>query len=258
MEPDVATRAVLKLFVLPPGSLILLLLVGWLLARRPVGRLLILLATIGLYGLSTPVVVDWLAERLETMPAPSGEDLRNSRADAILVLLAGVRRSNPEFDGADTLNSLSLERIDHALALHRQTGLPIVVSGGSVIGDTKTLAELGADWLQGRAGVTALAVESASRDTWENAEFSADILEKQGLERVLLVTHAFHMPRAMLSARAAGIDAIPAPFAFLHKPPALRQPRDFGDWLPHPNTLGRSYLILHEMAGLVWYGLKDR
>jgi uncharacterized SAM-binding protein YcdF (DUF218 family) len=258
MEPDVATRTILKLFVLPPGSLILLLLVGWLLARRPVGRLLILLGIIGLYGLSTPVVVDWLAGRLETIPAPSAEELRNSRADAILVLLAGVRRSNPELDGADALDSLSLERIDHALALHRQTGLPIVVSGGSVKGDTATLAELGADWLQRRTGVTALAVEGASRDTWENAAFSADIMENQGLGRALLVTHAFHMPRAMLSARAAGIDAIPAPFAFLHEPPALRQPREFGDWLPHPGTLGRSYLILHEMAGLVWYGLKGR
>ncbi len=258
MELDVATRAILKLFVLPPGSLILLLLVGWLLIRRPIGRLLILLGIVGLYGLSTPVAVDWLAEHLETIPAPSAEELRNSRADAILVLLAGVRRSNAEYGGADALDARSLERIDYALALHRQTGLPIVLSGGSVQGDTSSLAELGADWLQGRAGVTALAVEDTSRDTWENAEFSADILEKQGLGRVLLVTHAFHMPRAMLSARAAGINAIPAPFAFLHVPPALRQPGEFGDWLPHPGRLGRSYLILHEMAGLVWYRLKDR
>ena len=124
--------------------------------------------------------------------------------DRGVVLLAGARRSNPEIDGADALNGLSLERIDHALALHRQTGLPIVVSGGSVKGDTATLAELGADWLQRRTGVTALAVEGASRDTWENAAFSADIMEKQGLGRVLLVTHAFHMPRAMLS--------VPLPF----------------------------------------------
>ena len=74
---------------------------------------------------------------------------------------------------------------------------------------------------------------------------------------VILVTHAFHMPRARLSARAASLDVVPAPFGFSHTPERYRQPGEVKDWLPQPGVLGRSYLILHEMAGLVWYGLTE-
>lgn len=253
MELDVGTRAILKLVLLPPGVLVLLLLIGWLFARRFAGRLLVLLGTLGLYLLSTPATVDWLAARLETVPAPSAEALRASGAEAILVLMADLRRSNPELGGAAALSALSLQRIDHGLALHRRTGLPIILSGGSVKGDTTPLAELGAAWLEDRAGVEPLALESSSHDTWENAHNSAETLQRLGLRRVLLVTHAFHMPRALLSAQAAGIDAVPAPFAFEHTPPELRQPSEASDWLPQPGLLGRSYLMLHEMAGLTWY-----
>ena len=258
MELDVATRATLKLFLLPPGILLLLLLIGWLFARRLVGRLLVLVAFLGLYLLSTPAVLERLAARVETIPPPTGDQLRNSGAEAILVLLAGIRRNNPELGGAGALSSLSLQRIDYGLALHRMTGLPIVLSGGSVRGDTRPLAELGVDWLQGRAGVTPLAVENGSRDTWENAQRSAEALRRLGIERVLLVTHAFHMPRAMLSADAADLDAVPAPFAFEHDPSPTPPPISPIDWLPHPGRLGLSYLMLHEMSGLFWYRLNRR
>lgn len=261
MELDFATRALLKMLLLPPGILILALLVGWLAARRLAGRLLILLATLGLYLLSTPAVVAWLAERAETVPAPSPQAMRDSAADAILVLMAGASRSNPEYQGGLALSGLSLQRIDYGLALHRRTGLPIVLSGGPIPGEDDaadggtTLSQLGAAWLRDRAGVEALATETASRDTWENAANSAATLRQLGLQRVLLVTHAFHMPRALLSARAAGIDAVPAPFGFQHTPPELRQPGIVEDWLPQAGNLGASYLMLHEMAGLAWYRL---
>ena len=110
-------------------------------------------------------------------------------------------------------------------------------------------------WLTQRTGIKPLAIEQESRDTRGNAFFSAELLQELGIGRVVLVTHAAHMPRALLNARAAGIDAIPAPFGFLHTPLELRDPGEISDWLPQPGMLGRSYLILHEMLGLVWYGL---
>ena len=201
------------------------------------------------------IQAEWLAAQLETVPALTPTQLQTSRADAIWVLMAGSTGFNPELGGGERLSPLSLERIDQALALHRKTGLPIVISGGSVRGDTRPLAELAAEWLQDRAGVKPLAIDNTSRDTWENARDSAAVLAKNGLNRVLLVTHAYHMPRAVLSARAAGIDVVPAPFAFKHVAPELRPPMDFHDWLPNHNAMQDSYFVLHEMVGLVWYGL---
>lgn len=255
MDVDVGARELLKLALLPPGSLIILLLIGWLFARRFIGRLLILLATAAFYLLSTPAVVTWLAAQVETIPPLGAGQLEQAEADAILVPMAGLRRVNPELDGAPSLSALSLERLDYALLLHRRTGLPVILSGGSVKGDTRPLADLGGEWFEDRVGLKPLALETTSRDTWENAHKSAEILDRLGMERVLLVTHAFHMPRAMLSMRAARVDAVPAPFDFEHLPAEMRPPTAFIDWLPQPGYLGRSYLMLHEMAGLFWYGL---
>jgi len=257
VDIDVGTRAILKMALLPPGSLIILLLLGWLFARRLLGRLLILLGITLLYALSTPVGLHLLASQLETIPALTPAQARNAGAQAILVFLAGSRRNNPEFDGADTLGPGSLQRVDYGLFLHRLTGLPVMLSGGS-LEDTEPLARLGAKWLQQRAGVTALAAEDQSKDTYENAHNSAALLASRGVKRVLLVTHASHMPRAMLSARAAGIEAIPAPFDFEHTAFETREPGELADWLPQPGYLGRSYRVLHEMAGLIWYGFRQR
>lgn len=258
MEIDVGTRAILKLALLPPGSLLILLLLGWLFARRFLGRLLILLAITLLYFLSTPIGLHLLASQLETVPALTPPQAKAARADAILVFLADLRQSNPERNGADSLGPLSLQRMDYALSLHRVTGLPIIPSGGSVRGDTAPAARLAVEWLRQQAGVNAPAADESSRDTRENALHSAELLTALGFERVLLVTHASHMPRAMLSARAAGVDAIPAPFDFEHAPPDRQDFSNPMDWLPQAGYLGRSYRILHEMVGLVWYGMSQR
>ena len=253
MELDVAARALLKLVLLPPGCLVAGLVIGLLLVRRRLGKLLLIASTTGLIVLSTPVTVEWLAARVETIPPTGMAQLKASEADAILVFMAGLRRDNPEYDGADVLTGLSLERLDHALRIQQQTGLPIIVSGGSVDGDTTPLAELALDWLRRYATATVIAAETDSRDTWENARFSKPLLADLGIERVVLVTHAFHMPRALYSAESAGIDAVPSAFAYLHPPPAYQPPRRPGDWLPQAGALHQAYLLLHEMAGYYWY-----
>ena len=255
MDLDVATRAILKVWLLPPGILLVLLTIGWIFARRTFGRILLFLSIALFYLLTTPIGVGWLAGQLETIAASPIDSLKQSDADAIVVFLAGVRDDNPELDGDDALSGLSLERMDFALTLHRSTGLPILVSGGSVTGETRALAELGEEWLRRQANVIPVAIDNSSRDTWENATNSAVLLRENGLQRPILVTHAYHMPRALLSIRTAGIDAIPAPFAFIRNNEVKDAGFDASDWAPGPGNLTRSYLILHEMVGLVWYGL---
>lgn len=257
MELDVSTRALLKLFLLPPGILLVLLLIGWIFARRTFGRLLLLVGIVLFYGLSTPIGLDWLAGKLETVSARTFDELKRTQAEGILVFLAGTRKHNPELGGAEALSGLSLARLDYALAVHRETGLPILLSGGSVSDDSRPLAELGAQWLRQRAGIEPIALDSASRDTWENALRSRELIEQLGMRQVILVTHAFHMPRAQLSARAAGLDVVPAPFGFIHTPARYALESEARDWLPQPGVLGRSYLVLHEMAGLIWYGFNQ-
>jgi uncharacterized SAM-binding protein YcdF (DUF218 family) len=245
-------RQNLKLAILPPGGIILLLLLGHLFGRRFLGRLFSLTGLLALYLLSIPVTSEWLAGQQTQYPPLNGEQLLARGAQAILVLTASQEDHNPELDGAARPNGLGLQRLSHALRLHRETGLPIVLSGGPMREGEQALAVTYAAWLEQLAGVEALATEERSRNTRENLAYSAELLRERQLERVALVTHAFHMPRAMLSATADDLDFIPAPFSLADKPQAPDDPR-WLRWTPQSSALAHNYLLLHELLGTFWY-----
>jgi uncharacterized SAM-binding protein YcdF (DUF218 family) len=90
----------------------------------------------------------------------------------------------------------------------------VIASGGALRkgpAETYAMAALLTAW-----GVPqeAIILETASRNTYENAINSKRLLEAHGLHQVLLVTSALHMPRALALFRALGIDAGPAPTDF--------------------------------------------
>jgi uncharacterized SAM-binding protein YcdF (DUF218 family) len=108
--------------------------------------------------------------------------------------------------------------------------------------------------LEEECGIKVAGVEDRSRTTWENAELSAPMLRRDGVRRVLLVTHAWHMPRAVETFRRTGLRVIPAPTAFFHRENAEGR---YTDWLPSPSAFGLSYYAIHEYLGQVWYGLRE-
>src|SRR5258707_817729 len=57
-------------------------------------------------------------------------------------------------------------------------------------------------------------VEDRAANTAENATYSAAILKNAGVSSVVLVTDAYHMPRALALFRATGLATIPAPTEF--------------------------------------------
>lgn len=91
--------------------------------------------------------------------------------------------------------------------------------------------------------------EGDSMDTADNARFSAALLHPKGIRRIVLVTQAFHMPRARRLFEAAGFDVIPAPTELASR---QQHPRNLLDWLPRPRAVMDSYYALHEWLGLLW------
>lgn len=242
----------LKDWLLPPGILVLLLLLGVLLWQRLLGRLLVLLGALALYLLSAPYSLTWLAAGLEQDPSNDANAIRAADARAILVFLAGRNSHAPELDGADALSPLSLQRLHHAVQLHRQTGLPLALSGGATgDGEREGLALLAARELEDVYGVRPLIVEATSRNTWGNALESAQLLARADIRRVALVTSAWHMPRARYSAEQAGLTVIPAGTGFA----AGRGdgPMKLSDWTPSAKALALNRNLLHEYLGLLWY-----
>jgi len=239
----------IKPLLLPPGGLILLALLGLMLSRRFLGKFLILLSISGLYLFSTGFVAQQLALGLQEYPAQSPDQLRASGAEAIVVLGGGSYRDAPEY-GEDTVSGQLLERLRYAAWLSRRLDLPVIPSGGSDLAMGRAEAESAREVLQQELGVRVIAVETQSRTTRENAEFTKRLLDSLNLGRVILVSHAIHMPRAVESFRTAGIDVVPAPTLLVKQ----REPQ-FMDWIPSPDAMSLSYRALHEYLGMLWYRL---
>jgi uncharacterized SAM-binding protein YcdF (DUF218 family) len=243
----------LGLLLTPPGIIILLALLGLVLQfrwRYP-GLALVGVSLAALLVLSLPVTAYALLGSLEEVRAlsPPEESLRD-RAEAIVVLGGGRAAEAPEY-GGETVSALTLERLRYGARLHRATGLPLLVTGGAPLGETVSEAELMQQALID-FDVRAAWVESRSRNTHENAVYSRAVLEAAGLRRVLLVTHAWHMPRAEWAFTGAGLEVIPAPTGFTVSRPLATTPLDF---LPSAYALLLSSRGLHERLGYFWYRL---
>ncbi len=236
-------QIVLEQLLLPPGGGLLLILVGLVLANtwRRGSRGLIVFGFLFALATSLPVVAERLAATLEAPYARSAVALE--RADALVVLGAGRVRAQQEYAG-DVPSALALERLRYAVRLHRSSGLPILLSGGRGHPDEhRSEAELMAEVLIADFRITPLWLETQSRNTCENARGIASILPEAGLERVLVVTHAMHMPRAMACFQAAGIAAQPAPMGF--RGPRGLSPR-VSDFLPNVDAVKTSRFALRE------------
>lgn len=238
--------------VLPPGINIILGLTGLALLRRArtCGVTLVVLALLGLYVMSIPWTAWWLNARLESLEPVDNAALAE-RVDAIVILGGGVYRQAPEY-GHDTVSARALPRIRYGAYLHRQSGLPVLVTGGNVLRDGPSEAEMMAGILRKEWQVPVEWVEDQSRNTAENAALSAALLATAGIERVALVTHARHMPRALRVFERTGLVVVPAPVEFgSREPPALSV-----RFVPTASTLHYTEEALHEFIGAIWYRLR--
>ncbi|MBK9674491.1 MAG: YdcF family protein [Betaproteobacteria bacterium] len=244
--PDIfLIKAIAKSLILPPTGLLLLALVGLaIIGRHPrTGRALATLATAALLALSTPIVSGTLIRLLDDSPPI---DLTVAKtAQAIVIPGGGVRRNALEY-GGDTLGRLTLERVRYGARLAKQTGLPLLVTGGSVLGNTVPEAVLMKEALEKEYGVPVRWMEEKSRNTRENAELTARLLRADRVHRVVLVLHAFDVPRAVPLYQAAGLDVVRAPIGI-----ASGNTDPVDDFIPGIAALVSSYYACYELAGIV-------
>ncbi len=243
-------------FVLPPGiNLMLVGLGGLLMVRwRRLGAGLVILALGSLYALSMSVVSGPLMATLEIYPPLTAQDLERRDVGAIVVLAADRYSNAPEYDGSDTVSRYTLERLRYAARLHRQTSLPVLVSGGAPWAQDFSLALLMKEAMVDDFRVPVVWSEGNSRTTRENAELSSVILSKDGISRFYLVTHAWHMPRAMTAFRRLGLEPLAAPTRFTTR--SSGRTGELLGWFPSAGALKQSSLALHEYLGRVWYRLR--
>lgn len=250
------TKAI-GILLTPPGGVLVLALLGLLLQWRwrRLGMTLVWVGVTALFVLSLPATGYFLIDTLENrFAALATTDKRLSeRADAIVVLGGGRSYDAPEY-GGDTVNDSTLERLRYGARLHRTSGLPLLVTGGSVFGEDVAEAELMRQVLQEDFHVPVAWVEPRSRTTYENAAYTRATLAPTGVRRIVLVTQAYHMPRAVWAFQHVGMEVIPAPTGYTRSYSSVKV---FG-LLPSLRGLSLSSRAAHEWLGFLWYRLTRR
>lgn len=239
----------MSVWLLPPaGTIVLLLSVLAVLRWRPrIGVALLLVGLVLLWVCATPVAALWQLRAVETeIPrAP----LAGTGARAIVVLGAGSYIEAPEY-GTDTVSAQTLERVRYAARLYRLTGVPILLSGGSPRGAHSSEAEQMRDVLIQELTTPVTWLESSALDTLDSAVRCEKVLHEEGIKKILLVTHAWHMRRARGAFEHAGLEVVPAPVGFAAAPDPIRQ------LLPDAQALVLTHRAWHEALGLLWYRIK--
>lgn len=236
-------KKLLTALVLPPFGLLVLAGLGvWLSRRHPrAGRSLAYGALLLMVALSLPLVAGALSRSLEVHPPIPVRDL--TQAQAIVVLGGGNYNGAPEY-GGDTVGHSSLERVRYGVHLQRRSGLPILVTGGAPFGG-RPEGEAMKEVIEHEFGGKVKWTEAASRDTAENAVYSARILKDAGVARIALVSHARHLPRAVELFERQGLTVYPAPTVFSVPSSSL-----FAQMLPSAGALSASSQALHEWLGI--------
>jgi uncharacterized SAM-binding protein YcdF (DUF218 family) len=234
--------------LVPPISLLIVTLLGLLALKRyrRAGVVVAWLGGLSLLALSLPVVAGSLLVTLEQdLPLTPDPD---RPPQAIVILGGDIQRTR---DGAMYPGPLSFVRVRTGALLARQTGLPVLITGGKLRPSDTPIAPLMADSLRQDFGVPARWVEQDSLDTWENAHFSAPILRQNGIHSIYLVTNPWHMRRALLAFASTGIAVTAAPTHLDRAPPD-----HVLDFVPEVEAWQTSYFAFHEWIGCAWYALR--
>lgn len=246
----------LSLLAMPPALFIVFGLLACLFYRRKLGKFLIVSNFLCLWLMSTLPVQNLLTHYLESQYAPLPADSLKAqhfvgqKNTVIVVLGGGIYASAPEFEGEHSLSDDALMRTFYAAELAKKTGLSVYSTGGQVGQNHAAEATVMRQVLI-KLGVqpNQTFTETLSKNTWENARNIKEILSKESIDHIILVTSATHMTRALYSFRSHGLHTTPAPCAYRtrHDPYQLR------DFLPNGHVLAVSAQALHEYLGLIWY-----
>ncbi len=250
---DLSVTQLFKQFLLPPGGLILLFIIAMLLLdkKRHLAKRLLLIAITCFALLSLPIISQALMKSLEVHPALTAADMEDHDRQAIVVLGGGSRLAADEF-GDETVSHSTLVRLRYAASLFRQTHLPVLTTGGTPNNKEHAESLLMSEVLHNEYNIPVIWREERSRNTAENASFSAEILQQKNISRIFLVTQAWHLRRAVAAFEKQGLDVIAAPTGFEGRVFEFNAEK----LIPTIDAFENSVLALHEILGYIWYSLR--
>jgi len=243
--------------ILPPGGLIMLGILGLIFWRKAWAKYLIALVFALFWLLSTEPVRDMLTSPLE-MQYPAFDsnhmDISANQHTAIVLLGGGIRENSLDYQGSDELSPYAMMRTIYAAKIAQSLPFPIYSTGGTPLRqNSEAEADIMKRWLMWfNITESRIHAENNANTTWENAVLTKKMLSQQGINTIILVTSAWHMPRSVWCFQAQGLTVIPAPTDYFTQ----QKSYDLRSFLPKWSVFAESGHILHEYLGLLWYTLK--
>lgn len=245
-------RQLAELLLLPPLGNLWLAGLGAVLGRfedgRTLGTVLAATSLVALLLWTAPRTAHLLSaafDRHPPLPAESAAAL--PAADCVVILGARLRRGARELGLGAAPSAGGLERLSYGARLARRASCPVLLTG---VG-----SDVAAETLEQSFGITPRFVENRSRTTHESAVLSSRRLETEGIRRVYLVTHFWHMPRALAAFESTGLEPIAAPMGFFEP---SRAEHGLLGLLPRSWALEQNRELLHEGIGRIWYRWRHR
>ncbi|MGQ9748135.1 MAG: YdcF family protein [Candidatus Caldatribacteriaceae bacterium] len=180
----------------------------------------------------------------------------SERAEAIVILGGGILKgkTNEEYN----LNTVSIARLMKGYLLFRERKLPVFLSGGKIWGNESQGESQIMKNILLQLGVPEenIVVEDNSRNTWENARFTTELLQKKGITTFYLVSSQSHIKRALFAFAYFYPNSVIIPVsahATYHQGPFRLE-----ELLPSLEAFSASCTLFHEWWGLLLYRLKAK
>lgn len=239
-------------FILSPVNWILLLIILSYFLKSPGAKKKCRLFALGVFLLfSNP----WLLNRYARYWQPPPRNISSDTPYSCAILLGGFG-SPDERDNSGYFNS-GADRFIQAVKWYKQGKIRnILVAGGNGKKDVKQFNE--GEWAMGELvamGIPrdAILFEDRSENTADNAANTKDMLLAANLKPpYLLITSAYHMPRATLLFKHAGVNTVAFPCNYS----GGKSKFHFRDLVPDAGALLGWNLYLKETAGFLLYRLK--
>ena len=257
-------KKLVESLIFPPGIIIIAFLLIFFISfidfikrkakqGKPAGYIIIfipaisLLSAIILYLISIQPVLNVLLRPLETSyPVPSAKII--GEPSAIIVLSSGAYNRH-------TLDRDSFNRLFEGFKLYKKYHIPVILSGGYATSTFSVARIMRNVLLEMGVKKSYVITEDKSNDTYQNALYVLKICERRNFRRVILVTSAYHMPRAMFlfDNYKGGIRIIPYPTDF-----KTDKHYNIYGYIPQLGSLIISEEAIHEYIGYFYYYIKEK
>lgn len=249
-----ALEKVIAAFVMPPGLFILVIFILalylFIKTKSKLIKLTAVLTLVLLIFMSTAFGVKLLLLPLENYAenvlVPAEEK------HPVVVLGGGIY-----YKGEDNvqLSVHSLQRLVKGYQLYNELNTQIVYTGGIAVGQENiSEADAAEDFLVS-LGVEAddYISEGKAQSTYENGRYIKKWMQNNDIQKIYMVTSAYHIFRSSVVFRAQEIEFIPVHSGFIYD-----HKFNWLDYLPSRGALTVNMSALHEWVGIIWYYLSGR